>query len=111
MRKILMSFAFCTAALSASAQCAVPAQAPTEHQVVPAQAAPAHPDKSPGWLSSARAGSAHLPVHFAGTRAIQDTQGSSPGQEHRHHTRPAMLFAALAVMIAIALRRLGASDT
>ena len=110
MRRILLSFAFCTAAISASAQSVVQTQAPTQHQVVPAQAAPAHPDKAPGWLSSARAGTL-LPLHVAGARAIHDTHDAAPGQDHHHRTRPAMLVAALAVMIAIALRRLGASHT
>jgi hypothetical protein len=40
----------------------------------------------------------------------QHKQGPAPEHERRHRSGPAMLIAALAVMCAIALRRLGASD-
>jgi hypothetical protein len=110
-----VSCAFIAAALSASAQGAVQghqAHAPGVHHDVPANAPAPAAGQTRGrdWISSASAGSADVPLH-AGARAMRDKQDSAPEQGHSHHTRPAMLIAALAVMTAIALRRLSASDS
>ena len=119
MRKLLASLALCALALSAGAQPAAPAHAQ-----------PAPQGKGAGWISTASAGTAEARL-AQGTRnglmnaAAQDATGRppvdartaqhkqdpAPEQEHRRRTGPAMLLAALAVMTAIALRRLGATDT
>ena len=114
MRKILTSCALCVVALSASAQCAISAQAQ------PAQPAPtAQQHKGSGWMNTASAGTAEAPpaqgtrtaMQTADASAAQPKQESTPDHEHRRRTGPAMLIAALAVMSAIALRRLGGSNS
>jgi hypothetical protein len=108
----------CALALSASAQCVAEAHT----QAVP------H-DKGSGWIVTASAGTvdtepgrnsrdALMNVAAADTtgirpatpRAAAQKQDAAPGQEHRRRTGTAMLIAAVAVMSAIALRRLGAAD-
>ena len=118
MRNIVASCALCALALSASAQCVAEAHA---------QAAP-HDQRS-GWIGTASAGTvdtelgrrAREPlmnvaavdatgIQPAAPSVAPQKQDAAPGQEHRRRTGTAMLIAAVAVMSAIALRRLGAAD-
>lgn len=115
MRNILTACALCAVALAASAQGAAQAH------VVPS----AQHDKGAGWIKTASAGTAEdhgaasslMNVAAHDATAMQaaaaggaQKQAHAPEPEHRRRTGPAMLIAALAVMSAIALRRLGASD-
>lgn len=118
MRNIVASCALCALALSASAQCAAEAHV----QAVP------HDQRS-GWIGTASAGTVDAEpgrrsrdalmnvaaadttgVQPAGPRAAAQKQEAAPEPEHRRRTGAAMLIAAVAVMSAIALRRLGAAD-
>ena len=106
MRKIVTSCALCAVTLALSANAAWAAEA---------HAQAAHPDQGSAWIKTATAGSAEAgPLNATAARpaevaVAQHKADPAPGQEHRRRTGPAMLIAALAVMTAIALRRLGAS--
>lgn len=117
MRKILTSCALCVLAFSASAQCLLDAHAPA-----------AQHDRSSGWIKTANAGTAApdlgdrshgamVKVAARDASAMQQAAAvgehktdAVSGEEHRRRSGPAMLIAVLAVMSAIALRRIGASD-
>lgn len=96
MRKLLMSWALCVVALSAGA-----------HGAADAHGQPAKHEVRSGWINTANAGTAEPELRQGLSARKQD---AAPAPEHHRRAGPAMLVAALAVMSAIALRRLRASD-
>jgi hypothetical protein len=116
MRNILAACAFCAVALSATAQVAVDTHALTAEQhkgsgLLKTGTAPAAEPLghgSPGPLLNVAARDA-TPAQRAEAGVAPPKQHGAPEQEHRRRTGPAMLLAALAVMTAIALRRLGSA--
>lgn len=118
MRRMLTSAVLCTVALGASAQYAMAAQAQAAQQdqgtgliqtasagTVEAQLGPRSRD---ALVSVAAAHAAGMPS--TGAAVAGHTPEAAPAEQRRRRTGPAMLIAALAVMITIALRRLGAFD-
>lgn len=118
MRNIVASCALCALALSASAQC-----------VSEAHAQAAQHEQRADWMGTASAGTVDAElgrrsrgalvtvaardaagIQPADPRVAGQKQDAGPEPEHRRRTGAAMLIAAVAVMSAIALRRLGAAD-
>lgn len=120
MHHLLTTLVLCLAAYTGAAQAASDA-APLAAQVVPGaasiRAAGAGGDAQP--LRPAAAGdliktAAGAPREASAMRQVpaasSQSKAAGDGDEHRGRTGPAMLLAVLAVMSAIALRRVGAAD-
>lgn len=119
MRRMLTSGVLCAVALCASAQDAKPAQAQAALQdqdtalirtasAGPAEAQPRSRSRD-ALVNVAAAHAAGMPS--AGAEMAGHKAEAAPAEQRRRRTGPAMLIAALAVMLTIALRRLGAFDS